>query len=333
MAEEQEKNEVNAVQDKKAAEKPKKKKSLLVRILNVFAVLILILIILVAALLIFLDKIVKTTVTTVGPEVTGTPMALAEFDSSLFNGEVTVTGLAVGNPDGYQSPAALAFDSLYIKINNESLLTDKIIVEEVIVDGLQVDYEIQSGLDFGSLFSGNFGDFAHSESNLTRILENVEAFAQRMSAGKTDDADGAEQVPAEETPSEEASTKEVVINHILVKNTTISFSSAMLNTSVAIPMPDFEITETEETSYADVISTFFQELYTNVIEAVAIYLRDNSLQLASAIGEGISDISSTVAEQAGNITSAVGEQFDNITSGVGEQMNNLKETLSLDKLF
>lgn len=310
----------------KEKKQPKEKKSFIAKLGKIVLIVLIIIIVLAGVALFFLDPIVKTAFTKVGPEVTGTTMNLETFDSSLFAGEVTVLGLAVGNPEGYHSPDALAFNTLFIKINNESLLTDTIVIEEIVVDGLHVDYEIQSNLSFKSLFSGDFGNFASSESNLTRILENVDDFARRMSKEKSEEADIEEEEPAE---AEAGEGKKVVVKHILVQNTIITFSSALLKTSLTIPMPDFEMTETEETSYAEVISEFFEALYSNVVVAVAEYLQENSLKLADSLSEGLNSL----AEETGKQLEQAGESLKGLSDDLGQGLDNLTDSLKLDKLF
>jgi hypothetical protein len=150
----------------------------------------------------------------------------------------------------------------------------------------------------------------------------VEDFANRMAPAE--DAGGESEAPATKPDAEEAPAKEVQIKHILVKNTVISFSSAMLSSTVSIPMPSFEIDNTEKTSYAEMISIFFKELYTNVVEAVMIYLRDNSIQLANVIGDGLNSAADAVGEQLGNITSGIGEQMGNLFSGAGSKTDQKK---------
>ena len=74
-------------------------------------VVVLGLVILGVVLLLVLSKAIgsgiKAGVETFGPEVTQTPIGLESVDLSAFSGSGEISGLIVGNPEGFNTPHAI----------------------------------------------------------------------------------------------------------------------------------------------------------------------------------------------------------------------------------
>jgi hypothetical protein len=108
----------------------------------------------------FLGRIVKTAVETVGPRVLGAPVSLGLVTISPWSGSGTLRGLVLGNPAGFKSPQAASVASVEVEVKLSSLLTDTIVVERVAVRDPELNWEI-----------GPDG------SNLTKLQRNAEASA------------------------------------------------------------------------------------------------------------------------------------------------------------
>ena len=81
-----------------------------------------------------LESIVKTLVNKYGSEITGTEVKLEGFNLSLTNGEGSISGLTVANPQNYKSPYIISLGGVSVKIDLKSLTTDTIIINEIKVD-------------------------------------------------------------------------------------------------------------------------------------------------------------------------------------------------------
>ena len=90
------------------------------------------------------ESIVKNLVHKYGSQVTGTDVSLEGFDLSLFSGEASVKKIVVANPQGYKTPNFISLDGVSVKVNLDSVLTDTIIVESIIVNKPYLSYEIIS---------------------------------------------------------------------------------------------------------------------------------------------------------------------------------------------
>jgi uncharacterized protein involved in outer membrane biogenesis len=124
-----------------------------------------------------LNSIVKSGVETVGPKLTGTTLTLEKVDLSPFSGSGQVTGLVIGNPEGYKTPFSIKVGDAKLALNVKSVFGNTIEVSEINIQGPEITFE-------GGL-RGN---------NLSKILANIEAAAGGKSADtkKTEPSSGPE---------------------------------------------------------------------------------------------------------------------------------------------
>ena len=127
----------------------------------VIAGVLVVLVVLLIAAHFFLGHIVKSSIETIGPMITGVPVSVRKVNIDLLGDfGVSVRDLVVGNPKGYSSPYALKMKKFDLKVKTFSLLTDKIIIDKLLLTGLEVNYET-------SLIASNLND----------IKNNVDKFA------------------------------------------------------------------------------------------------------------------------------------------------------------
>jgi len=137
------------------------------KLLKVLAVLFLLGVIAVLAIGFFLlGPVVTKTVNAVGPKVTGTRVELDGAKVSPLTGGTTLTGLFVGNPEGWTGDKAFYLGELRASVKPTSLLGDHIVVNEVFIDGPEFVYEQR-------LLGG---------SNIAALLKQIEA---NTGGGKT----------------------------------------------------------------------------------------------------------------------------------------------------
>ena len=112
------------------------------RILSAFLIAAAALIVLAVVIVgFFLNQTIKTAVTNVAPYFTGTPVALEKVDVSLLRGRVEIGGFTVGNPQGYSNPNAIELQKFVLDLDLGKLFSDPLVVEEVTIEGVTVDYE------------------------------------------------------------------------------------------------------------------------------------------------------------------------------------------------
>ena len=89
----------------------------------------------------FLGTIVTKGVNTFAPKITGTRVTLDSATISPLTGSGTLTGLFVGNPEGWKSDKAFSFAKIHVSVVPGSLIGDHIIVKDVLIDGPEFVYE------------------------------------------------------------------------------------------------------------------------------------------------------------------------------------------------
>jgi hypothetical protein len=164
---------------------------------------LLILIIIVAAGLFYLwqgrDRFIKTAVEDAGSRATQVSVTLNEVDTGdVLDGGVALRGLVVGNPAGFKTESAFKLGEVSVKVDPGTIMSDTIVVNEVVIAGPQVTYE-----------------FAGSGSNIGTIQKNVEQMAGGASSG------GA-------SSSDDGSGKKVIVENLYVRDGKVNVSADFL---------------------------------------------------------------------------------------------------------
>jgi uncharacterized protein involved in outer membrane biogenesis len=140
-------------------------KKILIRIVLVLAVLLVASVIAVSLLL---DKAIKKGVETFGPRITQVAIKLDGVKLSILSGAGEISGLEVGNPEGYKSPQAIKLGSASLAIDPSSLLADKVVVKHIRIAAPEITIE-----------------GTPKNNNLTKILENVQQSTGGSSTNQT----------------------------------------------------------------------------------------------------------------------------------------------------
>jgi hypothetical protein len=110
----------------------------------------------------FLGSVVRAGVNTFGPKLTQTKVELAGARISPFTGSGTLSGLLVGNPEGWQSDRAFYLGKIHVDVEPFSVFGDHIVVNEILIDEPEFVYETKI-----------------VASNLKDLLKNIEEFTKR----------------------------------------------------------------------------------------------------------------------------------------------------------
>jgi uncharacterized protein involved in outer membrane biogenesis len=105
-----------------------------------------------------LGSIVKNRVETVGPRIAQVRVKLDSANVWLLPGCAQLKGLSIGNPPGCKTETAIKADDISIRMNMMSALSDKVIIDSIIVKSPEIT--IEGGL---------------KNNNLTQIQKNVNA--------------------------------------------------------------------------------------------------------------------------------------------------------------
>ena len=248
----------------KPAESKKKKKKWFRRIAIGLAVF---LVALVIFLWLLLDWTVAATVRNVAPMFTGTEVKLTSVSIGILSGRVELNGFKVANPKGFAHEYAFELDKFVCHVNLPSVLTDKIIVEEVTIDGMLADYEMSM-----------------SGSNLAQIQKNVESAIGKSDA-KSADADA----KSDDGKAKKKSEQKVVIRKLSVSG--IKLASGLLK----LPLPPIALNDLgEDSAIGEVIDKFYIALMKSVGSAV-------SGEAFKGIGNAVSDAGKSMSDGIKNL--------------------------------
>lgn len=136
---------------------------------NIKRILLVLLIILVALVVFvgfYMDTAVKTGVEKGAEYAMGVETRVDDLNLQLFRGRLLVDSLQVANPEGYSSNPFMKLNHFDLELKPTSLLTDKVVLRNFELDGL--DIRIEQKL---------------TESNVSKLLDNL----KRLDSGKEPD--------------------------------------------------------------------------------------------------------------------------------------------------
>ena len=248
--------------------------------------LVVLLVVVVVTATIFLDSIVKTAVRQAGPSVIGAPIALKDVSISLFTGKVAIEGLVIGNPPGFQTDHAISLDHFILRLKPLSLLSNKIVIREIKIDGPEITYE----------FSGK-------HTNLGRISANA-------SGGNPPSA----QKEGSQKPEPKAG-KKVEIDDLTISNGRIRASfSGMGAQTLDLPLPTIHLTDIGKDSGGASVGDVVAQVLQSITEAAS--------QALGGIGQLLGHGARAVGGAAGKGESTVGDQ----ASKIGKELKNMFRT-------
>jgi hypothetical protein len=100
-----------------------------------------------------LNAVVKGAVERYGGRMTGTDVRLAGVSLKLREGRGTLTGLRIGNPDGFSRADAVSLGEITLDVDEASLAKEPIVIREIRVAGPQllVEMAADGGVNLRSL--------------------------------------------------------------------------------------------------------------------------------------------------------------------------------------
>ena len=180
--------------------------------------------------------IVKSGIQMVLPKVTGTPCDIGFCMFNPFAGSVSLNNFQIGNPPGYAKKNAFVLKNLVLDVGMGSLRSDKIEIEEIVIDGMIVDFEAKL-----------------TETNLTKIKENIDKFTKK------------DQVAQEKGDEKETSgtSKKFQIDKFKFVNSKIILGVG--GKTVEVPLADINIekigTSPEGATVSEVANKVFEAIY------------------------------------------------------------------------
>src|SRR5262245_22980608 len=108
------------------------------RLVQLGVVGVILLVAAIVAITLFLDRIIKASVETVGPQIAKVEVKRASVSHSRFYGKGESKGLVVGNPEGYKTDSAIKVGGVSLALQPSTVFSQKIVVDSINVTAPEV---------------------------------------------------------------------------------------------------------------------------------------------------------------------------------------------------
>ena len=240
-------------------DKKKKKKLLIISGSIVGGMLILLIIFMFS-----IGAIVKASVNGILPKITGTPCSIGMCTFNPIMGKVTMKNFIIGNPEGYAHPNAFKMGTLVIDVGMTSLFADKIVIEAIIIDGMEVDFEVKM-----------------TETNLSVIKGNVDEFCKEDEVKVKEEKEEKKEEPEAETDAEPAKSKTLQID--LFKFVDCKMIMGTGGGVVPIPLADIIIEDIGNTQEGATVGEVSQKVFYALYESVWEAAKESGADMGGAI--------------------------------------------------
>ena len=245
----------------------KKAKKILLGIVIGLLVLIIVAVIVVG---LFLGKIVKAGVNTVGPKITQTTLTVDAVDVSLLTGSATVKNLVVGSPEGYKAPNAISLGVTAVSVAPMSVLSDRIVVKSLRLESPEITFE-------GNPLGAN---------NLKKIQDNVNAAAANFQSPLSTN-----QPPKTAAPAKPGAKLEV-------DDFLITGAKVHISTGVTLPLPDIHLTDLgkgpDGITAAELTKEVLAQVTDETLKAVAKSATNLGKDAGKTVGAGVNKITTGI---------------------------------------
>ena len=205
-------------------------------------------------------------------KVTQTETALGPVDLSLLSGRIALNNLAIGNPAGFKDKNALQVGSVSVTFDPKSVLSDKIVINTVAIDGVKVSTELNT----------------QGKTNVSELLNNINKFT----GSDTETPQKNKETTSPKTTNDKSS-KAVVIRDLAINNSSVR--AGIAGQMMDVPLPDIHQTnigEQKKKSFAeiavDILNTLNVESTKAVVKATKDALKKN-IQTGKDAVKGLAD--------------------------------------------
>jgi len=218
----------------------------------------------------YLDSIVKSGIEVVGSSVLGTAVTVDSVSISPLNGQGSISGLRVENPEGFESQYAFELDSVLVSIDVNSVFTDAAEIESIVIMQPIITYETKITSD-----------------NIRTLLDNL------------DEGDAA----SSDTESAEDSGQQIIIREFRMVDAQLNFVSALV--SAPITLADIEIrdigAEGGSSSAANAVRVVLQELVASMLNSDLPSLDGLRESVEGRIQDGAQRVEEVVEDLGGRL--------------------------------
>jgi uncharacterized protein involved in outer membrane biogenesis len=254
-------------------------------IFRLLIALVVVIVLAVVALSLFLDRAIKAGIEAVGPKLTQTDIKLESVSLSLLSGAGKIKGLVVRNPEGFKTPSAIKVGTASLTLVPSSLLSDKIVVKSITVEGPEITFETD----------------LHA-NNLSKILANLQAAAGGGAAGPAKS-----QQPAQ--TKEAKAAKKFEVDNFLITGGKVQVSVTTFGgKGTTLSLPEIRLQDLGKDSNGITAA----ELAKRVLEAIANAAAQTSSGTVADISKGALYITKDLKGEGTNTAEKVSKGIGNL---------------------
>jgi len=185
-----------------------------------------------------LDSAITKGFNTLGPTITKTDTRIDSVSLSIFSGSGKMKGLFIGNPEGYKG-AAIQVGSSSFAVQPSSILSDKVVVKSVKIEGPELSLETDvKSINLKKLLNNIQGTTGSSDKEAPKEAQPKEAQAKEVQPKETQ--------PKEAQPQESAAkaNKKVQVDEFVITGTKlhVSLNAPLVGQkSATVPVPDIKL--------------------------------------------------------------------------------------------
>jgi hypothetical protein len=257
-------------------------------LLKIILAFVIILVVGLAAAYLGRNAIAGAVIPSVATSTLGVKVDLGSADISLGGPAVTLTQLDVGNPEGFKQPHALTMGLVAVKVDGAGSSTQKIVVDEILVDKLGVWF-VQTG----------------ETNNISKILAG-------MQSGDSKPASGG------------GSSVEIVIKRMLLTNLEVNASLGGID-SPTIVLDRIELTNiSSKGSSGGLTAELSQKVFETTMQAV-IDACGKQLPgaITASVGKSLESAGVAIGQAATKAAEAAGKAVGEATKGLGDAAKGL----------
>lgn len=229
-----------------------------------------------------------------GPEVTGTDTYIDSADINVFQGNIGINGLFIGNPEGFDKPSAMECGEIYVDIEPSTIFSDRIVINEIRI--------VAPSFFYDQTLTGN---------NLTKLKKQINENMKKFK--KADEPAEPEEGPAEEQPK-----KTLVLNKLVVSDgkVDLAVNLAVVKAGRELPLPQINkdfggegVTPAEAVDY--VLSVVLEQVVKASAELVRELSNDPNAVLESVTGGDAAQAVQEAGESLNEAADAAKNLFGN----------------------
>jgi uncharacterized protein involved in outer membrane biogenesis len=259
-------------------------KKLIIRLLIILVVLVIVAVVCVG---LFLDAGVKKGVETVGSAITKVDVKLDSASLSLLSGSGKLTGLVVGNPEGFKTPSAINLGSVSLSIKPGSLFSDKVVIRSINIQAPEITFETDL-----------------KSSNLKKILANLE----ETSGG------GSGKAKTSTPETEKKANKKLEVDEFVISGAKVNVNiSSMVGKAATVTIPEIRLTDLGTGPEGITVAELSKRILNVLLE--------NS---GKAAASGVSDLSKSAADLTKDLGKGSTGGVEKITKGLGDLLKKPK---------